>query len=281
MPPIFNIYRLLINSHFSNKLQINTNCSNEELNNFYDLFGPSARSAYAHARGIGRYEDTLRCEIKGLSYESLGFVLREANKLSLAHTVSHQILLLSPGDFRHQFEVTIPTRHLFEMLQDALSDRTLQAAANLYDLFVRTQFTRGSAGYLLDRQYHSILCKGGQWKLLRMISNRPGPKYTHWKGPAESEEPENISEYLCLGYEGHAISIGTQLPPANGYLPLRMKEYLGSVSLTLIDGCYYYPSSVTQATSTLLSMKRVPKRQQFSKLLLQNHIRVRNRVLIG
>ena len=241
MPHIFNIYRLLINSTCSNKLQINTACSNEELTRFYNLFGPSARLAYINASQISTYDAGLRSTIQLMTFEMFESRLLEAITTNLSDEISPPIFLISPGDVRYASAISIPTRYIYEMLRDTLSGHRGEAVARLYAIFVRRTGTGGGAGYMLSDGYHSVLCKGGQWKLLSMTSNPPGSKPTHWK-EAVAEPPANI-QYLRLGYEGHSITIGGQLSKGTQYQPLKRKEYLPVSQFTLVNGWYYYPSS--------------------------------------
>jgi len=70
--------------------------------------------------------------------------------LNLSQEISRQILLVSPGDLRHEAEMSIPTRYLYEMVRDALSDHTLEAAARLYEIFIRNRCTRANASHMLE-----------------------------------------------------------------------------------------------------------------------------------
>ena len=64
------------------------------------------------------------------SHQTLDNVSRQASELKPSQDILHQIVFVSPGD--HEVEVSIATRYLYEMVRDALSDRTLAAAARLH-----------------------------------------------------------------------------------------------------------------------------------------------------
>jgi len=156
------------------------------------------------------------------------------------------VTLISPGTLRYQSCVTIPTRHIFELLFEKRADRRQEVAARLYSIFFQSPYTRAAAGYILDAEYHEVLCKGGQWKISSMKANKLGPKNTHW----EFEEPDPIhsTSYLRLGFDGHPVTFSMCPLPNNAvYSTLPKKEYVQSSQLLLIDG-YYYPSSPSEET---------------------------------
>jgi hypothetical protein len=123
---------------------------------FYKHFKSSARSAYANASFAAQYDTNIPSKIGRIALETLDDVLRQATGLNLSQEISHQILVVSPGDLRHEVEVSIPTRYLYEMVRDALSDRTLEAAARLYGIFIRNRCTRTSASHMLEDGIHNI-----------------------------------------------------------------------------------------------------------------------------
>lgn len=218
-----------------------------DLASFYHRFGPSARSVYVNASSIASYYANIREKLAQLTYNSLDLVVRQASGLNLSHQISHQITLISPGAERHEFEVTIATRFLYELLRDALSDRTLETAARLYNMFIRTRYTRSSAGYMLDDGIHNVFCKGGEWKIVRMVKHRPGPKYTHWKNPNPTTDTA-VVEYLRVGHLGHPVVISPQpLPKDTTYEHLPYHEYLQLSNFSLADG-YYRPASGSEET---------------------------------
>src|SRR5271170_3431772 len=56
----------------------------------------------------------------------------------------------------------------------------LQAAARLYEIFVKTPQTRGSGSYMLEDTVNDVFHKGGQGLVQRMKKYPPGPNFTHW-----------------------------------------------------------------------------------------------------
>ena len=217
-------------------------CSEGDLEIFCRQFDTSARLAYAHASHIKLYDTFLNRSLNAITYEILGNIVRQSIGLDLSHTVSHQIFEISPGATRYTFEVSIPSRYLYEKLRNA---PTLEAAASLYAMFVRSPVSRRAAGYMLDDAVNDIFHRGGQWEIVRMTPNRPGPKFTHWKNNLET--PTN-REYLNLGYLGHHIAVtSNRNPDKTTYEALPLRYFLPGATQPLEDG-YYCPSSGSQET---------------------------------
>ena len=217
--------------------------SEEHLVAFFDRFGPLTRSVYVNAP-IDVYEDILCSRIGNMEYEDIGEMFRQARGLDLSRIeVSHQLTLISAGKYRNIANVTIPTRHIYHLLMENCSDGlTRQAASRLYEIFIRNR-TRSAVGYMLDENYHEVLCKGGQWRISSMKGSKPGPKFTHWT--FQGEEPDM---YLRLGFEGNLITFNTcQLPDSTTYSALPIIEYAQGSHLSLTDG-YYRPSSPSAQT---------------------------------
>jgi hypothetical protein len=217
-------------------------CSEGDLELFCRHFSTSARLAYGYASDFKLYDTYLNIDLNAIAYEIL---VPQSTGLDLSHTVSHQILEISPGATRYTFEVTIPTRYLYEKLRNALSMPTLEAAARLYAMFVRSPVSRSAAGYMLDDAVNDVFHRGGQWEIVRMTQNRSGPKFTHWKNNLET--PTN-REYLNLGYLGHHIAVtSNRNPDKTTYEALPLRYFLPGATQPLEDG-YYRPSSGSQET---------------------------------
>jgi hypothetical protein len=122
---------------------------------------------------------------------------------------------------------------------------TLEAAARLYAMFVRNSISRSAAGYMLDDAVNDVFHKGGQWGIVRMTPNPPGPKFTHWKNDLQTTTNR---EYLNLGYLGRHIAIAsTRNPDETTYEALPLRYFLPGANKPLEDG-YYRPSSGSQET---------------------------------
>ena len=147
----------------------------------------------------------------------------QAAGLDFSKDVFHQVAPVSAGTHRNGVMVTIPTRHIYQLLIDRLHGASRQqVAARLYETIISYPYTKSAAGYMLDGEYHGVLCKGGQWQISPMKANKPSPKFTHWT--FQGEEPDT-SLYLRLGFEGRSFSFSTsQLSGSPSYSDLPMRK---------------------------------------------------------
>ena len=98
-----------------------------------------------------------------MKYEDIGVMFGHAAGLDFSKDVFHQVALVSAGTHRNGVMVTIPTRHIYQLLIDRLRGASRQqVAARLYEIIISNPYTKSAAGYMLDGEYHRVLCKGGQ-----------------------------------------------------------------------------------------------------------------------
>ena len=219
-------------------------CSEAALEAFFNDFGPSARSAYTFSSALKSYFQLLLEDFRTITFDTLDDIIRDATSLDLSRPVSQRILLIAPGDTRDSFTVNIPTYFIYQRLREHLdNNHTAEAAARLFDLFVRNKKTKASAGYLLDDAIHGIFPEGGVWRVTRMKANPPGPKFTHWK-----KDDTASHEYLHIGCYGKTVSILAESTcPVGMHRALPRFEFLDTKTFRLSTG-YYCPSSSCRAT---------------------------------
>jgi hypothetical protein len=175
--------------------------SEVDLESFYNFFGPSARSAYCYTSELPRYEKSIRADLGIITHDTLFNLVNQATSLNLTDSVSHQIILIEPSSARDDFNETIPTRYLYEIIRNSLNDHILEGAAHLFNLFNRSAKLKGSSGYMLEDAIHCAFPKGGEWKIIRLKANSP-EKNTHWKDPDPNNPtvPSNrLSGYYQYG----------------------------------------------------------------------------------
>jgi hypothetical protein len=219
-------------------------CSEAQIEFFSTRYGTSARSVYTNASRPSKYDTSLLQKLAKITYEGMAKLFREASQLDLGGAVSHQLITISPGATRNAFQSTFSTRYVYEKFRDSFSDHKLEAAARLYDIFVRNPNTKVPAGFMLEDAVNDVFFRGGEWSLVPMMkSNRTGQKYTHWKNNGLK-----TLQYLHLGYLGHHIAIDTTPHPVGTvYVALPLKSFLPGGPLQLVDG-YYHHSSRFQET---------------------------------
>jgi len=173
-----------------------------------------------------------------VTFETLGKMPSYAAALQV-EDVSHHILLVSLQSNRSRHSITIPSHYIYTKLRDQLHVHTLQEAVRLYQIFVRNEYTKGSAGHIFD-DVHNLFCKDGEWRITMMTKNKAGRLDTHFMSPNRGGK----SSYMRLGYEGVRLTIeGHSLPTDVDaeFSPLAHHRFLLGENIHLQDG-YYQPA---------------------------------------
>jgi hypothetical protein len=194
--------------------------------------------AYKYANNPDQYEDIVNKDLGKVTFETLGKMLSSAAAFQV-EDVSHHILLVSPQSNRRRHSITIPSHYMYTKLRDQLHVHTLKEAARLYQIFVRNEYTEGSAGHIFD-DVHNLFCKGGEWRIALMTKNKAGRLNTHFRSPS----PGKKSSYMRLGYEGVRLAIkGHSLPTHVDaeFSPLAHHRFFLGENIHLQDG-YYQPA---------------------------------------
>ncbi|KAH8109905.1 hypothetical protein DFH11DRAFT_840452 [Phellopilus nigrolimitatus] len=214
-----------------------------QLEIFFVKYGPTARFAYAWAPLPLKYENELKSAIGSLrSLQRLENILQDFVQLDLNDDISHQILLVLPSAFRDEFSITIPSKHVYDLLRQSRASQIEHAAAVLYNLFVRTPFARAAARYILDEEFQISLRNGGQWSIKPLTRFKADEQNVTWTKPS-SEAP---STWLCFGFEGKVLQISnTKL--SGDPQPITTTYFVHGQNLELKDGLYC-PSVRNQGT---------------------------------
>jgi hypothetical protein len=145
---------------------------------------------------------------------------------------------------RSEAHASIPTRYIYELIQDRISQNRLEAASQLYDLFLQHPKTMASAGYALGDAIHDLLSRGGYWEILPLSkSRRKGSKNTHWK--THSSPTENA--HLFLGHREGISTISTT-PPQGEFTPQELEMIPFRSNIKALRSGYYFPESPNQDT---------------------------------
>ena len=229
----------LLNYYLSRSAQHNMNdFSEKDLEVFSSHYAPSARMAYKYASIMDNYDQMVCSEIGNLTFEGLGKMLTAASTFQTG--ASHQLLVVSPGCHRSDHLITLASRYIYQNLLDQLQIHTSEEVSRLYQIFVRSKYTKGSAGYLLE-DIHNLFRKGGEWPLTRMTKHKFGPVCTHFISSAERQ-------YMRLGYQGEQITIASEpLPTGSVYTSLDDHRFLLHQKISLKDG--FYQPAPGQATT--------------------------------
>ncbi|KAH8111657.1 hypothetical protein DFH11DRAFT_592738 [Phellopilus nigrolimitatus] len=214
-----------------------------QLENFFVNYGPTVRPAYLWARLHLRYRNELE---DGIGYlerlQHLEDILQDSAQLDSNYDLSHKLFVVLPGVFRDQFSITIPSKHVYDLLCQSPALQVEHAATVLYNLSVRNPVTRAAAGYILDEEFQIAFRKGGQWPIKPLTRGKAGEKNVTWANPS-SEAP---STWLCFGFGGKVLQISNMKLPGDPR-PITTTAFVHRQNLELKDGLYC-PSSRNQAT---------------------------------
>jgi hypothetical protein len=173
--------------------------SEAKIKAFCDFYGTSPRMVYEKGANHQIQERMLNELLQMVSYRGMDTVIREGFTSRLSDFISEYIMFIGPGVNRWIYSLDIPTTYVYEKLRDSLSTNKLEAMASLYDMFVKLPITRNNVGYMWRDAIGSMFHLGGEWKVVPLKQNAPGPKFAHWQGTTSEEE---IPLYLCIGYQG-------------------------------------------------------------------------------
>jgi hypothetical protein len=194
--------------------------------------------AYIYANNPDQYENIVNTDLQKVTFETLGKMLSSTAAFQV-EDVSHHILLVSPQSNRNRHSITIPSHYMYTKLRDQLHVHTLEEAARLYQIFVRNEYTKGSAGHIFE-DVHNLFCNGGEWQITLMTKNKAGGSNTYFRSPIPGEK----SSFMRLGCEGAQLAIERHSLPADvdtEITRLAHHRYLLGENIHLQDG-YYQPA---------------------------------------
>ncbi|KAI3615677.1 hypothetical protein WG66_011874 [Moniliophthora roreri] len=143
--------------------------SDQDINDFYVLFGPSACNVFTYAACPDDYKKILSTKFKDLKLrdftwlvEDIGEFYRKVGESDKVNAeASHWILGVFPSPYRRDVRVDIYTPEVFRFVQNAFASEWDQHAGEMFELFRSDARTRGPAGYILEDRLHQTLASGG------------------------------------------------------------------------------------------------------------------------
>ncbi|PCH39137.1 hypothetical protein WOLCODRAFT_167816 [Wolfiporia cocos MD-104 SS10] len=240
--------------------------SETQLATFADLYGTSARKAYAYAVDPDDYKKQLYGKIKSLNRTKVTELVNKLIAEVMDDEIFHDILVAVPLRNRKDFDLQIATEHLWRTALDHLGHTEKHAADMLYRLFVRDSRTMASAGYLLERPFLVEFPKGGEWPMTVMSkSPRSGKTGTHWQ--SDGTKPQ----YLRLGYQGHIVAVANDRIeiPVEAFDRLDCQRFSCGEDLTLEDG-FYIPYSRSQPSFDAFVYEAGPQRATIFQVTVSN-----------
>jgi hypothetical protein len=213
--------------------------SSKDIVDFYYKFGPSAGLAYTHAVNTVTFECNLRRRL-GDIHIVLETLLTQASSAFLSDDISHMLFLLSPHEFYLDFQVSIPTRSISNLLQVHAQKTNEQQLVKLFTIFLRHPYTMSCAGYILDGRIHKLLSNGVRWTVSWMAcKSKQGPKNWHLQDSDETSQ-------MYIGLDGQGAVINSAALQGD-YTNLPVHLYRPSMEIKLCS-VYYWPACHSQET---------------------------------
>ncbi|EJD01764.1 uncharacterized protein FOMMEDRAFT_169808 [Fomitiporia mediterranea MF3/22] len=235
----FHLWELVVTSVYQFTV---AKASEKCLERFFDLFGPIARDAFRYAREIHEYEVEIMQVINNAKLADIQTGVAQATAGYFDIGLSHKVLMAFPvDDGRTNFSVKIPTQKLAELVVGALMRHTEQEARRICSLFLLHTRTRPVAGRLLETLALLTLPKGGQWSMMTMRKNQPGPANTHWVVDFANLQPC----VLRIGHAGNFLQIlqGNPDPPVVNTFHRTNSERLKMGSKPVLKTGFYVPDA--------------------------------------
>ncbi|KAL5480156.1 hypothetical protein ACEPAI_1426 [Sanghuangporus weigelae] len=224
----------------------NAHLSEQQIKDFTEKFGTSARYVYGGAHTPSSHERLVKEKISILNLDIMKDLINVPIRgVKFDEYLSHLYLfnIPHPNDRKHCI-MGIPTRYLTERVHEHLRRVHRVPTGDLYQYFVTNAFTGASAGYLLERLFFEQFPEGGEWPMKRMKRHFPSTKNVHW----HYDEASTI-QYLRLGWQGlldiGAVSVGN-IPPG-AFQAVRRISFADGEQLTL-DYAFYIPLSKSQVS---------------------------------
>ena len=206
-------------------------------------FAPSARTAYGNANAPRKFERKLEVTLDHMEYATLRKIAIDAGAHQMDDDVSHLILRFDPDPERGAI-VSIPSPFILDMIIQRVIKGDAEKLRDWFDLFMRSSFSRGTAGWILDSVFHHSLLRKGQWPVLELKEEKARTQF-HWRSVSPAP---TTSYHMIFNSQAQNISITSTISEDQ---PLIMPTQPYDVSVTLnlrSDMCYYQPIQRNQAT---------------------------------
>ncbi|KAF9220185.1 hypothetical protein BS17DRAFT_357310 [Gyrodon lividus] len=232
--------------------------SERELEKWYQLYTPSLRPAFYHAkqRQLKEYERriTAQCYRTGASSMS-ELALDVRSKADFKDELPHEIFVHFPNNSRllSTSRVVVPTNHLSELVLSALDGANLQARLKTYATWKDIPGIASPCGVLFEQLAKFILPLGGSFLLRELEVHDTKHVNCHWGVPAVSGS--TTAKYLII--DGNASPpLRTQGTKEEIPVSHRMTAQRYAKIDDITGDGFYFPETTTQPTLDFLYMQR-------------------------
>jgi hypothetical protein len=140
----------------------------EDLQQFFRLYGPSARDCYAFCTRLLDYRKLLHERMGGMTWPTITDALKGIQALRLDHG-SHKIILVTPNPTeRESYWARIITKEVSRMLSERDTNERWRNCHNLYQTMRLEPLTKSSAGWLMEPPFHALCLRGVTFRIYPM-----------------------------------------------------------------------------------------------------------------
>lgn len=145
-----------------------------ELQQFFELYGPSARDCYAYCADLPHYRMIVREKIQSLAWSTITNALTSKVETLRLDEGSHKVILISPDpQDRGKHLSRLVTKNVGGMVAEQDTNERWRNAHNLFRTMRLDVKTKSGSGWLLEPPFHALCMKGGTFRLYPMTL-RPG-----------------------------------------------------------------------------------------------------------
>jgi hypothetical protein len=220
----------------------------QQLVDFVERFGGSARDAYAFAEEPGAYEEKLGIAFEQVTALNMSAVIAGEILPRFAKAeISHTILSIFPRDNGGVRDMVMkaPTAHVHSLLIAHIERKESEARNQIWRTFLGHPLGKFIAGNLLDRNFHRVLLDGAAWPLFPMdvrALRRAKPANYHVMSVPASDPT------IFLSLQGKLFIHAGRLLNSPHRLPLRKFSVGDSDNRSLEEHVYYQPISADFGT---------------------------------
>ncbi|KAI9464383.1 hypothetical protein HD554DRAFT_1269970 [Boletus coccyginus] len=228
-------------------LQVKSPPSAAQHKTFFELYGPSARTAYSFAHCIQYFEYQLQGAIDSLSVDHVTKMVDNLASLHVNADLPHRLFIILPGETWASPIIKFASQHISEKLVAALECKVSSAAQVLFEVYNHNPPTKALAGQLWDSVVRGVFTQGGVWPIHQMevLSNK-GKVNQHWKiVPSKSY----VDQYLVVGDPAKPIVKICDTHPNDAIVHDTFSSFPFNANIKEVTKTgYYLPTSTTEAT---------------------------------
>jgi hypothetical protein len=141
----------------------------QELQRFFELYGPSARDCYAYCADLPSYRTIVRQKIQAMTWGTITNALTGKVDTLRLDEGSHKVILISPDpEDRENHLSRLVTKNVGGMVAEQDTNERWRNAHQLFHTMRLDVKTKSGSGWLLEPPFHALCVKGATFTLYPM-----------------------------------------------------------------------------------------------------------------